>query len=210
MGFSCYTEKAPNAWHRRGTPKPGNTYHQPKRPLTGTTHIPSTRHYLKGSPGVKTHNTNQHSSRTRLQHSNHPPASPTPNSVTTRSSQPTQPLRSTGGLSRTTTQNTPRLRGDTQRPPAWAHSQEWLMDSQGRTASPKGGRGGVKVDGAGRRRGSGADERTGSGARDPGVGGGRGGGQGNGRDKLTADDVSFITLRRHTMIVDSVGGQASS
>ena len=174
LALCCYTEKAPNAWHRRGTPKTGNTYHQPKRPSTGTTHRPSTRHYLKGSPGVKTHNTNQHSSRAGLQHSNYPPSSPTPNSVTTRSSQPTQPLRSTGGLSRTTTQNTPRLSGDTQRPPA--HSLEWLMDSQGRTASLWGGEGGegegVKVEGAGRRRGSGADERTDGGARDRGVGGG--------------------------------------
>ena len=32
-----------------------------------------------GSPGIKTHNTNQHSSRARLQHSNHPPSLPTPN-----------------------------------------------------------------------------------------------------------------------------------
>ena len=91
--YACYTEKAPNAWNRRGTPnlKTGNTYYQPKRPSTGTTHRPSTRHYEKGGPGVKTHNTNQHSSRARLLHSNQPPSSPTPNRVTTTSSQPTQP-----------------------------------------------------------------------------------------------------------------------
>ena len=36
------------------------------------------------------HNTNQHGSRARLQHSNHPPSLPTPNWVITRSSQLTQ------------------------------------------------------------------------------------------------------------------------
>ena len=61
-----------------------------KRPSTDTTHRPSTRHYRNGSPGVKTHNTNHHSSRARLQHSNHPPSLPTPNWVITRSSQLTQ------------------------------------------------------------------------------------------------------------------------
>ena len=145
-GPECYTEKAPNAWHRRGTPNTGNTYHQPKRPSTGTTHRPRTRHYLKGIPGVRKHRTNQHSSRARLNHSNHPPSSPTPNRVITRSSQPTQPLRSTGGLSRTTTQNAPRLSGDT---PGGAHSQEWLMDSQGRTASLWRGEGGGGEGGGG-------------------------------------------------------------
>ena len=80
----CCTEKAPNAWHRRGTQKTGNTYSQPKRPSTDTTHRPSTEHYRKGNPGVKTHNTNQRSSCARHQrsscarhqHSNHPPSSP--------------------------------------------------------------------------------------------------------------------------------------
>ena len=43
------------AWHRQGTHKTGSTYNQPKRPSTGTTHRPSTRHYRKGSPGVKPH-----------------------------------------------------------------------------------------------------------------------------------------------------------
>ena len=28
----CYTEKAPNAWHRQGTQKTGNTYIQPNQP----------------------------------------------------------------------------------------------------------------------------------------------------------------------------------
>ena len=32
MFFWCYTEKAPNAWHRRGTQKTRNTYNQPNRP----------------------------------------------------------------------------------------------------------------------------------------------------------------------------------
>ena len=78
----CYTETAPNDRHCRGTPKTGKTYNQPICPSTGITHKPSTRHYLNGSPGVRTHNTTQHSSRARLQHRNHPP-SPTPNRVTT-------------------------------------------------------------------------------------------------------------------------------
>ena len=47
----CYTEKAPNAWHRRGTQNTGNTYNQRKRPSTDTPHRPSTKHYRKGSPG---------------------------------------------------------------------------------------------------------------------------------------------------------------
>ena len=57
----CYTENAPNAWHRRRTQKTGNTYNQPNRPSTDTTHRPSTKQYRKGSPAVKTHNTHQHS-----------------------------------------------------------------------------------------------------------------------------------------------------
>ena len=40
-----------------------HTTNQPTRPSTGTNHRPCTRHCRKGSPGVKTHNTNQHSSR---------------------------------------------------------------------------------------------------------------------------------------------------
>ena len=87
----CYIEKVPNAWHRQGRQKTGNTYNQFKRPSTGTTDRPSTRHDRKGSPGVKKRNTNQHSSRARLQHGNHPTTLPTPNRVITRSSQPTQP-----------------------------------------------------------------------------------------------------------------------
>ena len=33
----CCTEKAPNVWHRRGTPKTGSTYNQAERP--STTHV---------------------------------------------------------------------------------------------------------------------------------------------------------------------------
>ena len=117
----CYTEKAPNAWHRRGTQKTGNTYNQPKRPSTGTTHRPSTRHYRKGSPGVKTHNTNQHSIRARLQHSNHPPSLPTPNRVITRSSQPTQPATKRKRAEPHYSTDTTRLSGDTQRPHGDVH-----------------------------------------------------------------------------------------
>ena len=45
----CYTVKAQNSWHRRGTQKTGNTYNQPKHPSTDTTHRPSTKHYRRGS-----------------------------------------------------------------------------------------------------------------------------------------------------------------
>ena len=54
-----------------------NTYNQHvyKRPPIGTTHRPSTRYHRKGSPRIKSHNTNQHSSRARhQQHSNLPPS----------------------------------------------------------------------------------------------------------------------------------------
>ena len=138
----CYTKKAPNAWHRRGTSKTGNTYHRPQQLSTGTTHRPSTRHVLKGSPGVKTHNTNQHSRRARLHHSNHPSSLPTPDSVTTRSSQPKQPLRSTGGLSRITiiyiyiyiynTERPPPQRGHAAPPPAWGGPFSGVADGQPR------------------------------------------------------------------------------
>ena len=53
--------------------------------FTFTPHRASTRHYRKGSPGIKAPNTNQHSSCARLQHSNHPPSLPTRNRVITRS-----------------------------------------------------------------------------------------------------------------------------
>ena len=59
--------------------KPRNIYNEPKQLSTGSTQRPSTTHYRKGSPGVKPHNTNQHSSHARLQHSNHPPSLPAPN-----------------------------------------------------------------------------------------------------------------------------------
>ena len=46
----CYTEKAPNAWHRRGTKKTGNTYNQRNRP---NRHASQTKHQAlpKGQPG---------------------------------------------------------------------------------------------------------------------------------------------------------------
>ena len=46
----CYTEKAPNAWQRRGTQKTGNTYNQPNRPNRQTS---QTKHQAlpKGQPG---------------------------------------------------------------------------------------------------------------------------------------------------------------
>ena len=84
-----------------------------QRSTTGTTQRPSTRHYRKGSPGVKTHNTNQHSSRARLQHSNRPPSLPTPNRVTTRSSQPTQPAAKHRRAEQHYNTDTTRLSGDT-------------------------------------------------------------------------------------------------
>ena len=132
-----YTQKAPIAWQLRGTQKTGNTYNQPKRPPTDTTHRPSTKHYRKGSPGVKTHNTNQHSSRARLRHSNHPPSSLSPNRVITRSSQPTQPAAKRRRAQPHYTTDTTRLSGDTKLsppPPGGAHHQEWHMASPGRTA----------------------------------------------------------------------------
>ena len=122
-----YTEKAPNAGHRQGTPKTGNTCNQFKRPSTGTTHRQRTRHYRKGSPGVKTHNTNQHSGRERFQHSNPPPSLPTPNWVTTRSSQPTELAAKHRRAEPHYNTDTTRLSGDTHRPPpGGAHYQEWL------------------------------------------------------------------------------------
>ena len=77
------------------------------------------------------------STATNRHHHPHPTGSP-PDPPSQRS-----PLRSTDGLSRTTTQNTPHLSGDTQRPPpGGGHYQEWLMNSQRRTASLRGGEGG--------------------------------------------------------------------
>ena len=47
---TCYTEKAPNAWQRRGTQKTRNTYNQPNRPNQQTAR---TKHQAppKGQPG---------------------------------------------------------------------------------------------------------------------------------------------------------------
>ena len=46
----CYTEKAPNTWHRRGTQKTGNTYNSPNRP---NRHTSQAKHQAlpKGQPG---------------------------------------------------------------------------------------------------------------------------------------------------------------
>ena len=46
----CYTEKAPNAWQRRGTQKTRNTYSQPNQPNQQTS---QTKHQAlpKGQPG---------------------------------------------------------------------------------------------------------------------------------------------------------------
>ena len=104
---------------RRGTPKTGNSYNQSKRPSTGTTHRPCTRHNRKGSPEVKTHNINKHSNRARLQHmySNHPPSSPTPNRVIRRSSQPTQPAAKHRRADPHNNTDTTRRSGNTQQGP---------------------------------------------------------------------------------------------
>ena len=46
----CYMEKTPNAWHRQGTHKRGNTYNQPNQP---NQHTSQTKHQAlsKGQPG---------------------------------------------------------------------------------------------------------------------------------------------------------------
>ena len=75
--------------HNRQETPTINPNHQP-RPSIDTTHRPSTKHYRNGTPGVKTHNCNQHSSRAHLGHNNHPPWSTSPNRVITRFSRPTQ------------------------------------------------------------------------------------------------------------------------
>ena len=79
----CYTEKAPNAWHCRGTRKTENTYNQPNRPSTDTPHRQRTKNYRKGSPGGIKHQLTQQ--LCTLQHNNNPPSAPTPDRVITRS-----------------------------------------------------------------------------------------------------------------------------
>ena len=113
----CYTEKAPNAWHHQGTQKTGDTY---KRPSLGTTPRPSTRHHRKTSPRAKPHNTNQHSSRARLQHSNLPPSLQTPGRgrVSARSSQPTLANAKHRRAKLHYNTVTTRTSGDTRRPPS--------------------------------------------------------------------------------------------
>ena len=91
---------------------------------TDTSHRPSTWHYRKRNPGVKTHNTNQHSCRARLQHSHHPPLVPTRNWVIIISSQSMQPAAKHMRAEPHYTTDITRLSGDTQRPPppAWGPS----------------------------------------------------------------------------------------
>ena len=94
----CYTEKAPNSWHRRGTQKTGNTYNQPKRPGR---HTSQTKHQAlsKGQEGRRITPSNTaavhasaHRQPTIITHTYvihtyiH-----TPDRVMTRFSQPTQP-----------------------------------------------------------------------------------------------------------------------
>ena len=69
-----------------------------------------------GSPGVKTHSTNQHSGPARLQDGDHPPVLRTPNRVITRSSQPTKPAAKQRQAKPHHNTDTTRLSGDTQRP----------------------------------------------------------------------------------------------
>ena len=133
----CYTKKAPNAWHRRGTQNTGNTYKQPKRPSTDTTHRPAPNTIERAARESRRITRLQHSSRARLQHSNHPPSSPSHNRVITRSSQPTQPAVKRRRAQPHYTTGTTSLSGDMQLPPspAWGpHHQEWPMNSPGRTA----------------------------------------------------------------------------
>ena len=59
----CYTEKAPNAWQRRGTQKTRNTYNQPNRPFV-TTQSAQPTNLTDQAPSTtertarETHNTN--------------------------------------------------------------------------------------------------------------------------------------------------------
>ena len=85
----CYTENAPNTWHRQGT----------QRQRTPTINT-SDRQYAQltdQAPGAseraaqESHNTNQHSSHARLHHSNLLPLLRTPSRVIARPSRPTQP-----------------------------------------------------------------------------------------------------------------------
>ena len=99
----CYTEEAPNAWHRRGTQRTAITYNQPNRP---DQHTSQTKHQAlsKGQPGrrITPINTaaNQHSScacfSTTTTHHHHPhPTGSSPDPLSQRS-----PLRSLGAIHR--------------------------------------------------------------------------------------------------------------
>ena len=98
------------------------------------------------------------STATTRHHYPHPTGS-SPDPLSQRS-----PLRSTGGLSRTTTQTPPASAG-TRSAPRLGGPLSGVANGQPRAhGQPLGG--GMKEEGAGRRRGSGADERTGGGARE--------------------------------------------
>ena len=141
-------EKAPNAWHRRGTQKTGNTYNQPIRaqPTHLTDQAPSTTERA----ARETHNTNKHSSRARFStattrhHHPHPTgSSPDPLSQCS-------PLRSQGAIHRRAephyTIDTTGFSGDTQRPPRLGGPLSGVADGQPRAHGlllGEGGGGGV-------------------------------------------------------------------
>ena len=142
-----YTEKAPNAWQRRGTQKTRNTYNQPNPPNRQTS---QTKHQAlpKGQPGRRitpintaaVHASTQQqpniSTHTRQGH----------HQIFSATQPAAKPRSNTGGLAEQTgwlrrraephnTIDTTRLSGDTQRPPplppglGGAHHQEWQMAS---------------------------------------------------------------------------------
>ena len=159
----CFTEKAPNTWHRQGTQKTGNTYNQYNRLPVGTIVNSQTKHQAPSKGQTKgritpTSTAAMHSSIPATScHSHAHPAGSSPDPLGRRS-----PMRSTGGLSHTTTQTPPAPAGTCCAPASGARYMQELVDRQERTASrwggegENGGRGGVKEEGAGRRRGSGA------------------------------------------------------
>ena len=130
MRRSCYTEKAPNAWQRRGTQNTRNTYNQPNRPNRQTS---QTKHQAlpKGQPGRRI--TPIHTAAVHASALQQPTISTHTRQGHHQIFQPTQPaakLRSsTGGLVEQAgwlrrraephnTIDTTRLSGDAQRPPA--------------------------------------------------------------------------------------------
>ena len=145
------------ACHRQGRRKTGNTYNQHKQPPIGTTNRSSTRHHGKGSPRVKLYDTNQHSSRARLQHSNPPPsAACTPSRGIDRASQQTQANAKPSRAELYYNTATPHTSGDTRHPPPWGamiRRNLWTAkDARPSSGEGKGGReegGGVVEEGAG-------------------------------------------------------------